>query len=129
MPYVIEASGNGSIIVVEDKVIAEHIRKAIVTGNRWALRNKVYITNVTANHIPDTVASVPLPDIRLWWRAHIEVGYAGWDAAPLSEAYAMRSYGGRQQVLKKEKDTKTVIVKAATALDAIAKAQYYLMKG
>jgi hypothetical protein len=98
---------------------AELVVKAMRTGNRWANRvgDKLRIEYLTGE--PD---ETPLQDKLFWWKAHVEMGYAGWDAEPIANyPYNMES------VYQRDKDAKTCYVRGFSALDAIAKAKLLLL--
>src|SRR5687768_17489428 len=83
---------------------AELVLKGITTGNRWAnqVGDKLTIEYTTGD--PD---NTPLQDKLFWWKTHIEVGYAGWNAEPVT------NYPYHQEnVSQRERDAKTCYVRA-----------------
>jgi hypothetical protein len=103
---------------------AKTVMSGIITGNRWATsdnRGRALLSTEVCEGEPDPT---PLADKLFWWDCNIGAHYSGWNAVPL-DSRRRYDYEGVQA---REKDNKRVIVMAADALDAIAKANLLLMK-
>ncbi len=110
MKWTVSAAGE-AIFDAASPEEAEEVVERIKAGNRWAGKNRITVEPHSGEPDP-----TPLRDKVFWWRTNISVGYAGWDCVPLRIA-------DQECVLAKSGESKSAIVLAASAMDAIAKSE------
>lgn len=130
MKYSVMINGRKEFYAAPSYEDAETVAEGIITGNRWA-QSVSYTSRgpvLTIEAHDGQADPTPLADKVFWWDCYIGVHYSGWNVVPLCESDS-NSGGQYEQVISRERDNKRVIVTAASALDAIAKAELYLFKG